>query len=51
MIVSSVESDPENNRISDESPMGRALLGKKAGDEVEVKTPGSVIKLKVLKVS
>jgi transcription elongation factor GreA len=51
MIVSSVESDPENNKISDESPLGRALLGKKAGDEVEAKIPGKIIKLKVLKVS
>jgi len=50
MLVSSVESDPENDKISDESPMGMALLGKKAGDEVQVKTPQSMIKLKVLKI-
>ena len=50
LLVSSVESDPENSKISDESPMGRALLGKKSGDEIQVKTPQSVLKLKVVKV-
>ncbi|MES0341785.1 MAG: transcription elongation factor GreA, partial [Candidatus Humimicrobiaceae bacterium] len=33
MLVGSVESDPENQKISDESPMGRALLGRKVGDK------------------
>ena len=50
LLVSSVESDPENNKISDESPMGKALLGKKSGDEIQVKTPQSVLKLKVVTV-
>ncbi len=50
LLVSSVESDPENHKISDESPMGRALLGKKSGDDIEVKTPQSVLKLKIVKV-
>jgi len=50
MLVSSVESDPENHKISDESPTGMALLGKKIGDEVQIKTPQSMIKLKVLKI-
>ena len=50
MLVSSVESDPENHKISDESPMGMALLGKKVGDSIQVKTPQSMIKLKVLKI-
>ena len=50
MLVSSVESDPENHKISDESPMGRALLSKKVGDEIEVRTPQNIIKLKVLKI-
>lgn len=39
-IVGSVEADPTVNKISDESPMGQALLGKKVGDQVEIKTPG-----------
>ena len=51
MLVSSVESDPENNKISDESPMGRALLSRKVGDEIQVKTPQSMIRLKVLKIN
>ena len=38
-IVGSTEADPDKNKISDESPVGRAILGKKAGDEVEVSTP------------
>jgi len=50
LLVSSVESDPENNKISDESPMGRALLGKKTGEEIQVKTPQAIIRLKVLKI-
>lgn len=50
LLVSSVESDPENHKISDESPMGMALLGKKQGDEIEVKTPQSKLKLKIVKV-
>lgn len=51
MLVSSVESDPENNKISDESPMGRALLSRKVGDEIKVKTPHGLIRLKVLKIN
>jgi transcription elongation factor GreA len=38
-VVGTVEADPLNGKISDESPIGRALLGKKVGDEVEIKTP------------
>jgi len=49
-IVSSIESDPEKNKISDESPMGRALLGMKIGDEVLVKTPNETKRLKILRI-
>ncbi len=42
-IVGSVEADPMNGRISDESPIGQALLGKKLGDDVEIKTPAETI--------
>lgn len=38
-IVDSVEADPLENKISDESPIGRALLGKKVGDKVEIDLP------------
>ncbi len=38
-VVGTVEADPLNGKISDESPIGQALLGKKVGDSVEIKTP------------
>lgn len=38
-IVGSVEADPIANKISDESPLGQALLGKGVGDNVQIKTP------------
>ena len=39
-IVGSEEADPKEGKISNESPLGKSFLGKKAGDTVEVKTPG-----------
>jgi transcription elongation factor GreA len=38
-IVSTAESDPANKKISNHSPIGKALLGKKVGEEIKVKTP------------
>ena len=38
-VVGTVEADPLSGKISDESPIGKALLGKKVGDEVEIITP------------
>jgi transcription elongation factor GreA len=38
-VVGTVEADPLNGKISDESPIGQALLGKKVGDTVDIKTP------------
>lgn len=49
-IVTSIESDPLNNKISNESPMGSALMGKKKGDKVDVLSPSGIIKLKVLEL-
>ncbi|MDD5658598.1 MAG: transcription elongation factor GreA [Actinomycetota bacterium] len=49
-IVSSIESEPSQMKISDESPLGRALLGKKIKDEVTVKTPGKTFKLKIIDI-
>lgn len=49
-LVGSVESDPDSDRISDESPVGQALLGKKAGDVVTVAIPDGRIKYKVLSI-
>ena len=40
-IVGSVEADPLEGKISDESPIGQALLGKKLGQEVEIVTPAA----------
>jgi transcription elongation factor GreA len=48
VIIGSTEADPLKGWISNESPVGKALLGKSVGDEVEVKTPAGTIKLKVL---
>ena len=50
-IVGSAESDPSNHRISNESPVGKALLGKHKGEQVEAKTPGGKIKYKILEIS
>lgn len=50
-IVGSTEADPEQNMISDESPVGHALLGHKVGDEVEAETPGGILKFKVLSIT
>ncbi|MEA5003804.1 MAG: transcription elongation factor GreA [Christensenella sp.] len=50
MIVGSAEADMTQNKISNESPVGRALLGKKVGNTVKVETPGGVVKLKILDI-
>lgn len=49
-IVGSAEADPMNYKISNESPVGSALLGKKAGTVVEVVTPGGVSKFEILEI-
>ena len=46
-IVGSAESDPPNRRISNESPLGRALLGRKKGETVDVNTPRGVAQYKI----
>lgn len=51
-ITGSTEADMDMNRISDESPVGAALVGHKAGDEVEVTLPnGNIIGYKILSVA
>ena len=47
-IVGSAEADPMNFKISNESPVGEALMGKKVGDVIEVNVPGGVTKFEVL---
>lgn len=51
VIVGSSEADPFNNRISNESPVGSAILGKKKGATVEVNTPDGVASFKILAIS
>jgi len=50
-IVGSTEADPVEGKISNESPVGQALLNKKIGDEIEVVTPAGVLKLQIMDVS
>jgi transcription elongation factor GreA len=50
-IVGSTESDPDINRISDESPVGRALIGHKVGETIVAETPGGVITFKILQIT
>jgi transcription elongation factor GreA len=50
-IVGSNEADPANGRISNESPLGKAFLGRKIGEEAEAIAPKGKIKFKILKIS
>jgi transcription elongation factor GreA len=49
-IVGVIESDPNKNFVSNESPIGKALLGKKVGDIADIETPEGIIQMKVLKI-
>lgn len=49
-LVGSTEADPSQYKISNESPLGIAMLGKKVGETVEVAAPAGVVKYKVLKI-
>mgnify|MGYP001050846102 FL=1 len=49
-LVGSAEADPMNNKISNESPVGKAIMGKKTGDIVEVDVPIGKIKYKIMQV-
>lgn len=50
-LVTSEEADAANGKISTTSPIGRALLGKEAGDEVKVTSPGGLKTLEILKLT
>ncbi|MBQ2700144.1 MAG: transcription elongation factor GreA [Clostridia bacterium] len=50
-IVGAQEADPYENKISNESPVGAALLGHKAGDKVEVEVPMGVLNFEVLSIT
>lgn len=49
-IVGSLEADPAKNKISNESPVGKALIGKQIGSIVEVAAPGGTIRFKILEI-
>ena len=49
--VGSTEADPENNKISEDAPIGVAALKKKVGDILEVEAPMGIIKMEVLEIS
>ena len=50
-VVGAIEADPANNKISHESPLGKALMGKKVGDEVGITTPKGEKVYKVVSVN
>ena len=50
-IIGSDEADPCNGKLSDESPVGAALIGHQAGDIVEVETPDGIIKFEILEIT
>lgn len=50
-VVGTIEANPAEGKISDESPIGKALLGKKVGDKVEITTPAGSHSYKVIKIS
>lgn len=49
-VVGPKEADPLNGRISHESPIGKALLGHRVGDDVVVDTPGGSVRLNIVKI-
>ncbi|WP_251860675.1 transcription elongation factor GreA [Clostridium sp. Marseille-Q2269] len=51
IIVGSAEADPMNNKISNESPVGNGLIGKRVGDIVQVAVPDGVSKYEILEVN
>ena len=50
-IVGSAEADPKSGRISNESPVGLSLLGKRVGDEVQVSVPKGLLRFTLTKIS
>ena len=49
-IVGSAEANPAEHRLSNESPVGKAIIGKKKGDVVEVAAPRGSLKFKILEI-
>ncbi len=51
ILVGSTEANPLENKVSDQSPIGKAIMGSKVGDTVAFDTPGGEAHLKILKIS
>jgi transcription elongation factor GreA len=49
-IVGSAEANPAQNKLSNESPVGKAIIGKKKGETVEVSAPRGTLKYKILEI-
>jgi transcription elongation factor GreA len=49
-IVGSAEANPAENKLSNESPVGKAIMGRKKGDVVEVEAPRGALKFKILEI-
>ncbi|MEE9419849.1 MAG: transcription elongation factor GreA [Desulfatiglandaceae bacterium] len=49
-LLGPYESDPENGKISVTSPLGQALIGKEAGEEVKAKTPGGIREYEIVEI-
>jgi transcription elongation factor GreA len=49
-IVGSAEANPAENKLSNESPVGKAIIGKKKGDVVEVSAPRGALKFKIMEI-
>lgn len=50
-LVGSAEADPMENRISDESPMGKGLIGGRINEEIDIEIPAGMMRLKILEIS
>jgi transcription elongation factor GreA len=49
-LIGAKEADPRNGRISNESPIGRALMDHRIGDVIEVQTPGGSLRFRIVKI-
>ena len=49
-IVSTVEADIASNKISNQSPLGQGLIGKKVGEEVEIKAPAGILRFRIVSI-
>jgi len=50
-LVSSIETDPANGKISDESPIGKAIMGHRIGETVEAETPAGPVQFEILEIT